>query len=316
MSEIDELPSWAGRALEQTATVPTPEPAKPRRRLRRLFLTLLALVMVGGLAAAGYWFTTQSDDSNVAADATPVTTAATTNAGTETAAEGDGSDSADGSETAAPTTVTTTATSTTATSTNEAATEESENGDAANDAANDGSTDDNLDGDVRHAVFKGGQLFLRGRVPSKEVGDEIEQKAGLVVGPDNVFNEYEIDPSVPASVSAPLYVEDVVLFGFNSIRIETPFLPILDLGSLLLVQNPNVTITVVTRTDAVGSEAMNMNVSRLRAQAVINYWLGKGIDSSRLITDPRGEEMASEDDDEQTAALNRRAEFIITGLLD
>ena len=88
------------------------------------------------------------------------------------------------------------------------------------------------------------------------------------------------------------------------------------LGTLLLVQNPNVTITVVTRTDAVGSEASNLEVSRLRAQAVINYWLGKGIDSSRLIADPRGEEGASEDDDEQTAALNRRAEFIISGLLD
>ena len=315
MSEIDELPSWAGRSLEQTATVPTPEPVKPRRRLRRLSLTLLGLVMLGGLVAAGYWFTTQSDDTNVAADATPVTTATTTNADTETAAEGDGSDSADDSETAAPTTVATTTPSTGEAAITEAATEESEDGDAANDGST-GSADDNIDGDVRHAVFKGGQVFLRGRVPSKEVGDEIEQKAGLVVGPDNVFNEYEIDPSVPVSVSAPLYVEDVVLFGFNSIRIETPFLPILDLGTLLLVQNPNVTITVVTRTDAVGSEAMNMNVSRLRAQAVINYWLGKGIDPSRLIADPRGEEMASEDDDEQTASLNRRAEFIITGLLD
>ena len=56
--------------------------------------------------------------------------------------------------------------------------------------------------------------------------------------------------------------------------------------------------------------------STKRAQAIINYWLGKGVNPDQINADPRGEEGASENDDEQTAALNRRAEFIIAGLLD
>ena len=162
------------------------------------------------------------------------------------------------------------------------------------------------------------KVYLTGSVPSEEVGQLIEEKAAAVLGPDNVVNEYVVDPSVviePGS-SAPLYVEDVVLFEFNSIEVAQAFLPILDLGTLLLRQNPQASVTVVTRTDAVGSEEVNLDVSTKRAQAVINYWLGKGVNPDQINADPRGEEGASEADDEQTAALNRRAEFIISGLLD
>jgi outer membrane protein OmpA-like peptidoglycan-associated protein len=106
-----------------------------------------------------------------------------------------------------------------------------------------------------------------------------------------------------------------VLFDFNSVEIEPEFLPALDLGTLLLLQNPTVTITVVTRTDATGSEAVNMEVSEQRAQAVIDYWVREGVDRSRLAADARGEADASEDDDEEAAARLRRAEFVIEGLL-
>ena len=62
--------------------------------------------------------------------------------------------------------------------------------------------------------------------------------------------------------------------------------------------------------------ADSLEVARRRAQAVINYWLGQGVNPDQILADPRGEEGASEDDDAETAALQRRAEFIITGLLD
>jgi len=186
------------------------------------------------------------------------------------------------------------------------------------DTAADGETATDPDESGRQAFFRGGKVYLTGPVPSEEVGKLIEEKAAAVVGPDNVVNEYVIDPTatIPEGDSAPLYVEDVVLFEFNSISVSEPFFPILDLGTLLLRQNPQSTITVVTRTDAVGSEEVNLDVATKRAQAVINYWLSKGVSADQIIADPRGEEGASEDDDEETAALNRRAEFVITGLLD
>jgi outer membrane protein OmpA-like peptidoglycan-associated protein len=304
MSEIDELPSWAGKVLKEpqatTGSVPAVPPQEPsNKRLKAVVMTLLGIIVLGAIGAAAYAFFRGSDASEVATDA-PATTSPSD------AADANGDIAADGEsaeeEPAAPSTSSTTAT-TTAPSTTETTTP-------------DNGTADNSNGEIRHAVFKAGQVFLRGRVPTEEVSAEIETKAAAVVGPENVINEYEIDPTTPAVDSAPLYVEDMVLFEFNSIRVETPFLPILDLGTLLLTQNPNVTITVITRTDAVGSEEANMEVSELRAHAIINYWLKKGIDPSRVIAEPRGEEGASEDDDEETKAMHRRAEFVITGLLD
>ena len=299
MSEIDELPSWAGKALEDPATVPDTAPAPApedgngnRRGLLFTVLGIAAILAIGLIAL----FVTRTDDRGVAAD-----NETTDDAAADGAADGSGTEGAEGTdgdgagtategaadEAASPTTAPSTTATSEAPSTTEAtdATDDAGDADAPEDGAN-AEPVENADGSIRHAVFKGGQVFLRGRVPSEEVSQEIETKAGAVVGPDNVFNEYEIDPSVPPVLGAPLYVEDVVLFGFNSVRVETAFLPILDLGTLLLVQNPNVTIKVVTRTDAVGSEASNLRVSEQRAQAIINYWLGKGIDSSRLIADP------------------------------
>lgn len=203
-----------------------------------------------------------------------------------------------------------------------AADETAETGDEATDDAtdsdttDDGATDDGVS--TRRAAFRGGKVYLSGAVPSEEIGQLIEERAAAVLGPDNVVNEYTIDPTVEIQPdeSTPLIVEDVVLFEFNSVEIAEPFLPILDLGVLLLRQNPQASVTVITRTDAVGSAEVNLEVSRQRANAIVNYWLGRGVNADQIEVDAKGEEGASESDDEATAANSRRAEFVITGLLN
>jgi len=317
MSDVEELPSWAHRTVE-AGTVATSNVAQPmrapepeRRRGRGLLFALLGLLLVGAGAFAGYWFVARDDGSEVStADPAPTTTgddATDASTGGDQVAAGVSTSTATSAPSTAPAGPSTSATAGEAPSTTATPLQ----------ATTDSSmvTADNPAGALRYAVFKGGQLYLRGKVPAEAVATEIVTKAGMVVGPANVHNEYQIDPTVPLEVAAPIYVEDVVLFGFNSVKVEEPFLPILDLGTLLLTQNPNVKITVVTRTDAVGSEATNLEVSQQRGQAVANYWIKKGIDSSRIAIDARGEADAKDSDDAQTAALNRRAEFIITGLL-
>ncbi len=361
MSELEELPSWAGRSVSSdqgdaadpersgdvaaeaavTAThgsalsdqpppeaQPQPQYVERRRRPMMMFLLgFLGLLALVGVGVLGYLLAqsqnssstetageTTEDAGQLGSEASDATTDSdggtdgdsTATAGTETEAGAD-------EESSSELTVETDADQ------DDASAEGSEDGDGTTGDATEGS--DGADGEVendRSAVFRGGKVYLSGSVPSEEVGQFIEQKAAAVVGPDNVVNEYVVDPTVviEEGSSAPLYVEDVVLFEFNSIEVAQAFLPILDLGTLLLRQNPQASVTVVTRTDAIGSEEVNLDVSTKRAQAVINYWLGKGVDPSQINADPRGEEGASESDDEQTAALNRRAEFIITGLLD
>ncbi|MGF1600377.1 MAG: OmpA family protein [Acidimicrobiales bacterium] len=306
MSDLDKLPEWAATRVEPGSNGPDPD-RSPHGRRRRPWLPVAvggSVVLVAAMAALGYWVAGQvADDSPVDAS-----DAAANEVGSEPA-----STEATGGETAAAGDVDATTTTTTAAvdATTTTAAEEAE--EAATDQT--GADAGNRNGEIRYAVFDGGQVFLRGRVPSAEVSEAIETRAGLVVGPDNVFNEYEIDPTVPIEVASPLYVEDVVLFEFNSIEIQSAFLPILDLGTLLLVQNPKAEITVVARTDAVGPADVNLEVSRQRGQAVVDYWVRKGIDPSRVSVDARGESDASDDDDPEDAALNRRAEFTISNFL-
>ncbi len=327
MDNVEELPSWAAQVHVPGSNIAAPEPPPEKRRTLRYLLlglfALLALVAVGGL---GYWAATLTadDDSTTASETLDSSVASETGESTDGDAADGNSDGAtndgdgDGSATAAGDT-----------DDAEDSVEDSANGDASDDdAGTDTTTDedeadettstttaepvDNSDGSIRYAVLTGGQLFLRGRVPSEEYGSAIEEVAIGVLGPDNVINEYEVDPTTPELVGGPVYVEDVVLFEFNSVAIAPPFLPILDLGTALMVQNPSVEITVVSRTDAVGSEDVNLEVSQQRGQAVVNYWIRQGIDPSRITIDARGEEEASSNLDE--SALDRRVEFVINNL--
>ncbi len=171
---------------------------------------------------------------------------------------------------------------------------------------------------VRRAVFAGGVIYLRGRVPNTEIGDAIFERAAAVMGPDNVVNEYLIDPSVTfdPNAGAPLYVQDLVLFGSGSAEIDPRFTPLLDLGIKLLGQNPQVTITVTGHTDSQGNDFNNLALSQERVQAILNYWTRAGVDPNRITIIGKGE--AEPIDDNTTPEgrqFNRRVEFIIAGLL-
>jgi outer membrane protein OmpA-like peptidoglycan-associated protein len=177
-------------------------------------------------------------------------------------------------------------------------------------------TAENPTGAVRYAVFAGGQIHLRGLIPSQELADQHVAGSEAIMGPGSVVSEYVIDPNAPAETDQfPVYLEDVVLFGFNSVDLDPQFLPLLDTTPVFLATNPNATVTVIARTDSVGSEELNLEVAGRRAQAVIDYWVSKGVDPARLIADPRGEEAASGNEGDETAAYDRRVEFVLNGLL-
>ena len=169
---------------------------------------------------------------------------------------------------------------------------------------------------IRWAIFKDGRVTLLGKVPSQAVADTIATKAAAVVGPGNVEVAYEIDPAAPAPPSAPLYVRNTVQFDPDSTVVRPEFASLLNLGVTLMQQNAGVHIWVIGRADAVGSEADNLRLSGQRADSVINYLVGAGIDRSRLTAVPLGTGSALGDNTtEEGRALNRSVEFVIGGLL-
>ena len=170
---------------------------------------------------------------------------------------------------------------------------------------------------VRWAVFSGGRVYLHGRVPNAAVAATIVRKAAAVVGDGNVEQDYVVDPSTPDVAGGPLTVADTVQFDVNSDVARPEFGRILDLGVLLMRQNPAVRITVVGRADSRGPANYNMQLSTRRAAAVVAYIDSRGVDRSRLTIDARGAgDPLADGETADAMQANRSVEFVILGLLE
>lgn len=79
----------------------------------------------------------------------------------------------------------------------------------------------------------------------------------------------------------------------------------------LLSKNPGIKVEISGHTDNIGYKAYNKHLSQLRANAVVNYLLNKGIDARRVVARGYGEEhpLASNDNEAEGRSLNRRVEF-------
>ncbi len=120
--------------------------------------------------------------------------------------------------------------------------------------------------------------------------------------------------SAAVSVAAPAAKKTIVLrginFDFDKAVIKSEFEGVLDAGVDVLKENPGTSVEVVGYTDSVGTDDYNLGLSERRANAVKDYFVSKGIDTSRLTATGRGE--ANPVADNATAdgrAQNRRVEL-------
>ncbi len=85
----------------------------------------------------------------------------------------------------------------------------------------------------------------------------------------------------------------------------------------ILAQNQGVTVEIASHTDSRGTRESNQDLSERRAQAVANYLVSKGVNSSRLVANGYGErQLKNRCSDgvsctEREHAVNRRTEFRI-----
>jgi outer membrane protein OmpA-like peptidoglycan-associated protein len=79
-----------------------------------------------------------------------------------------------------------------------------------------------------------------------------------------------------------------------------------------LKTNASIKIELAGHTDNVGSESANVRLSKLRAVAVANYLIKKGIDEKRIVTTGYGsKEPITENISEEGRIQNRRVELRI-----
>jgi outer membrane protein OmpA-like peptidoglycan-associated protein len=102
-----------------------------------------------------------------------------------------------------------------------------------------------------------------------------------------------------------------IYYDYDKATFKTESYPELNKLEAVLRQNQNVKVEISGHTDAYGRWDYNRTLSQKRAEAVKDYLLKKGIDARRIKAIGYGESkpIASNDDEEEGRALNRRVEF-------
>lgn len=104
-----------------------------------------------------------------------------------------------------------------------------------------------------------------------------------------------------------------IYYDFNQYVLKETSYASIDNLLEYLQENPTVRIELRSHTDGIGGHQYNMTLSQKRAQSVVNYLIGHGIDKNRLVAKGYGatKPLASNDDEEEGRELNRRTEFKI-----
>jgi outer membrane protein OmpA-like peptidoglycan-associated protein len=107
---------------------------------------------------------------------------------------------------------------------------------------------------------------------------------------------------------------DRVYFRSNSDVIERRSFALLDNVAAVLTAHPSVRVRIEGHTDDRGDDVYNKQLSQRRAEQVLRYLAGKGVDAGRLEAAGYGEEKPVRGNDTDAGrAANRRVDFNIIG---
>lgn len=109
-----------------------------------------------------------------------------------------------------------------------------------------------------------------------------------------------------------LIILNEVLFAVNSYKLRRELYPKLDSIVVFLKSNSTTRIEISGHTDATGSESHNLKLSENRADAVAEYLVDGGIETSRVSFNGYGSSRPiASNDNEQGRRKNRRVEILI-----
>ncbi|NOQ51531.1 MAG: OmpA family protein [Desulfuromonadaceae bacterium] len=172
-----------------------------------------------------------------------------------------------------------------------------------------GYQNDHSGGALRGALIggaAGGALGAGAGVYMDKQQTEFEQELS------NERAQHQIEIERQQNEILKLTMNSEVSFDFNSANIKPTFRPPLDKIADILNRYPRTQIVVVGHTDTIGSEQYNQDLSNRRAIAVADFLVMRGVASSRLGTEGRGElEPRASNDTEDGRALNRRVEVFV-----
>jgi outer membrane protein OmpA-like peptidoglycan-associated protein len=123
----------------------------------------------------------------------------------------------------------------------------------------------------------------------------------------------EAEPTHAQIDGDQIVIDGKILFDYNSATIKPESHNLLDDVATILHENPDIELLdVVGHTSSEGSDSVNLKLSKERAASVAAYLGTRGIATTRLSSQGKGEkEPISENDTEEGKEKNRRVEFKI-----
>lgn len=128
----------------------------------------------------------------------------------------------------------------------------------------------------------------------------------------NIVNSVEIEKNLyldPIIKDQPIILNNVY-FDFDSDVIRKESFPELDKISEMLLDNPNLHMTIDGHTCSMGSDAYNLNLSGKRAASIVRYLIGTGVLATNLESNGYGESRPKMSNETKAGReMNRRVEF-------
>jgi outer membrane protein OmpA-like peptidoglycan-associated protein len=121
-----------------------------------------------------------------------------------------------------------------------------------------------------------------------------------------------VDVSRTADNQLKVNIPSDVSFDTGSATIRPQMRAVLDPFAASLKDDPKAQLTIVGHTDSTGSEAVNNPLSVQRAQSVRDYLSSRGVATSGVLTEGRGErEPVADNTTDAGRAKNRRVEILL-----
>ncbi len=168
---------------------------------------------------------------------------------------------------------------------------------------------------IAEIVVKEGQKFqFKATKTGYFSGNNTFEVPYLRLAPDNPTATLETEVILDRIFEDKEIVLNNIYYDYNQSKIRPDAEPTLNDLARILSHNPSIRIQLSSHTDCRGKDSYNETLSQRRAEAAVNYLIGKGIATDRLIAKGYGESLPTtscecatcSEDEHQT---NRRTTF-------
>ena len=166
--------------------------------------------------------------------------------------------------------------------------------------------------DVEELSAPDGQYVITAKTEKKSFSSKVVELNAKEIDGSTTIRGTKASITVEAlEVKKPIRLNDIV-FGNDSYELTRASKLVLDQLYEFLIENPKIDMAIHGHTDNVGDDAKNLELSKNRAKACMEYLITKGIVAKRIQSEGYGEtKPKAPNTTEEGRGANRRVEFVV-----